>query len=86
MKYAFIRDNQAKYPVCHLCELFGGRSGSYYTWCKRPVYQRVQDNVNLGGTTTRCLTNTKAITAHRALPLNYVNRISPAVKTGWRHG
>ena len=47
MKYAFIRDNKAHYPVLHLCELLGVQPGSYYAWCKRPMCQRAQDNVSL---------------------------------------
>lgn len=47
MKYAFIRDNQAHYPVLHLCEVLEVLPGSYYAWRKRPLSQRAQDNAQL---------------------------------------
>jgi len=47
VKYAFIRANQPKYPVLHLCELLGVQPGSYYAWRKRPISQRERDNTEL---------------------------------------
>lgn len=47
MKYAFIRDNQAHYPVLHLCEALEVQPGAYYAWRKRPLCQRAQDNAQL---------------------------------------
>ena len=47
MKYAFIRDHQAEYPVVQLCKALGVLPGSYYAWRKRPLSLRAQDNAHL---------------------------------------
>ncbi|MBI3561854.1 MAG: IS3 family transposase [Gammaproteobacteria bacterium] len=47
VKYAFIRDNKAHYPVRQLCEVLDVQPGSYYAWCRRSVSQRAQANIQL---------------------------------------
>jgi len=47
MKYAFIQQHQAQFPVLRLCDVLQVPAAGYYAWHKRPTSQRAQDNARL---------------------------------------
>jgi len=47
VKYAFIREHQAQYPVQRMCSVLGVSSSGYYDWFDRPESSRSRSNRSL---------------------------------------
>lgn len=49
MKYTFIKNHAARYPVSRFCEVLGVSRSGYYAWRQRPPSRRERENTRLLG-------------------------------------
>jgi putative transposase len=49
VKYGFIRDHRAQYPVATMCRVFRVQRSGFYAWLRQPVSDRGRENLRLLG-------------------------------------
>jgi putative transposase len=47
MRFQFIADHQAEFPVRRMCQVLDVSASGYYAWCMRPVSEREMANQEL---------------------------------------
>jgi len=67
MRYQFIREHAAQFPITQLCDVLGVSRSGYYAWGTRPVSARAQEDARLLERMTTIHTKSRQTYGHRRL-------------------
>lgn len=67
MRYQFIREQAAQFPITQLCDVLGVARSGYYAWLTRPVSARAQEDTRLLEQMTAIHTKSRQTYGHRRL-------------------
>jgi transposase InsO family protein len=67
MRYQFIRDHAAQFPVAQLCTVLDVARSGYYAWRTRPVSARAQEDTRLLAQMTAIYQKSRQTYGHRRL-------------------
>jgi putative transposase len=79
MRFAFMEDHWGAYPVSTMCRLMEVSRGGFYSWRRRPVSAREQEN-------RRLIVEIRAIHASRRRVYGSPRMHAELIARGWRCG
>ena len=85
MRYAFIRERVANFPIQVMCEVLGVSRSGYYAWASRPESAwAVEDRVRGSRDPHRVTRPVAAATAARACMPRSARMPGGSAASGWR--
>lgn len=73
MRYPFIRDHAAPFPITQLCDVLGVARSGYYAWLTCPVSARAQEDARLLAQMTRLHQKSRQTYGHRRIHADLVS-------------